>query len=186
MFTCLGCNVLFCAYSLYSTGLHTVHCRVEWFLKFRMDWALSMLRQIVLWPKFQNITLECCTFARYTAPKEIDFPRYSMKCSGENVILRGIFHVLSRFSLHFMLYRGNLDCFYNRVHGLRTFWTLLYCQPDFKHARCDVIAPFHLSHVLLYSKYSEYTVSKKLSCFFWKIYTVALCVNVHNNRKCSI
>ena len=91
MFTCLGCNVLFCAYSLYSTGLHTVHCRVEWFLKFKMDWALSMLRQIVLWPKFQNITLECCTFVRYTVPKEIDFPRYSMKCSGENVILAEYF-----------------------------------------------------------------------------------------------
>ena len=26
-------------------------------------------------------------------PKVIDFPRYNMKCSGENVILRGIFHV---------------------------------------------------------------------------------------------
>ena len=32
-----------------------------------------------------------------------------MKCSVENVILRGIFHVVSRFPLKFMLYRGNLD-----------------------------------------------------------------------------
>ena len=36
-----------------------------------------------------------------------------MKCSGENVILRGIFHVVSCFPLHLMLYRGNLDCFSN-------------------------------------------------------------------------
>ena len=32
-----------------------------------------------------------------------------MKCSGEDVILRGIFYVVFRFPLHFMLYRGNLD-----------------------------------------------------------------------------
>ena len=34
--------------------------------------------------------------ANYTVPKEIDFPRYNMKCSGENVVLHGIFHVISR------------------------------------------------------------------------------------------
>ena len=39
-----------------------------------------------------------------------------MKCSGENVILRGIVHAVSGFPLHFMLNRGNLDCFSNRVH----------------------------------------------------------------------
>ena len=38
-----------------------------------------------------------------------------MKCSGENVILRGIVHVVSGFPLHFKLYGGNLDCFSNRV-----------------------------------------------------------------------
>ena len=47
----------------------------------------------------------------YTVPKAIDFPRYNMKCRWENVILRGIFHVVSRFPLHFMLYRGTLDYF---------------------------------------------------------------------------
>ena len=52
---------------------------------------------------------------RYTVPKEIDFPRYNMKCSGENVLLRGIFPVLSRFPLHFLLYRGNLDYFSESV-----------------------------------------------------------------------
>ena len=55
----------------------------------------------------------------YTVPKEIDFPRYTMKCSGENVILRGIFHVVSCFPLHFMLYCGNLDCFSNRVSQIQ-------------------------------------------------------------------
>ena len=38
-----------------------------------------------------------------------------MKYSGGNVILRGIFHVVSGCPLHFMLYRGNLDCFSSRV-----------------------------------------------------------------------
>ena len=52
----------------------------------------------------------------YTVPKEINFPRYNMKCSGENIILRGIFHVVSCFPLHFMLYRGNLDCFSHSVY----------------------------------------------------------------------
>ena len=47
----------------------------------------------------------------YTVPKVIDFKRYNIKCSGENVILRGIFHVVSGFPLHFMLFRGNLDYF---------------------------------------------------------------------------
>ena len=32
------------------------------------------------------------TFFVYTVRKIIDFPRYNMKCSGENVILHGIFH----------------------------------------------------------------------------------------------
>ena len=50
-----------------------------------------------------------------TDPKEIDFPRFNMKCSGENVILRGIFQVVSGFPLHFMIYRENLDCFSNSV-----------------------------------------------------------------------
>ena len=55
------------------------------------------------------------TCLHFTVPKVIDFPRYDMKCSGENVILRGIFHLVSCFPLHFMLFRGNLDCFSNRV-----------------------------------------------------------------------
>ena len=51
----------------------------------------------------------------YTVPKEIDFPRYNIKCSGENVILRGIFHVVSCVPLHFMLYRENFVYFLDSV-----------------------------------------------------------------------
>ena len=53
-----------------------------------------------------------------------------MKCSGGNVILRGIVHAVSGFPLHFMLYRGNLDCFSNRVGASNNEWTLQqYVQP---------------------------------------------------------
>ena len=55
------------------------------------------------------------TFLTYTVTKVINFPRYNMKCCGENVILRGIVHAVSGFPLHFMLYRRNLDCFSNMV-----------------------------------------------------------------------
>ena len=51
----------------------------------------------------------------YAVPNVIGFPRYNMICSGENVILRGIFHIVTCFPLHFMLYRGNFDCFSNSV-----------------------------------------------------------------------
>ena len=62
----------------------------------------------------------------YTVPKVIDFQRYNMKCSGENVILRGIIQVVSGLSLHFMFYRWNLDCFSNRV------------LPSISMLQCDV------------------------------------------------
>ena len=56
----------------------------------------------------------------YTVPKVIDCPWYNMKCSGENEILRGIYHVhctvVSRFPLHFVLYRENLDYCFDIVH----------------------------------------------------------------------
>ena len=53
----------------------------------------------------------------YTVPEVIDFPRYTMKCSGANEILSGIFHVVSRFALDFMLYRVNLDYFLDSVYS---------------------------------------------------------------------
>ena len=58
-----------------------------------------------------------CRGPSYTVPKEIDFPRYNMKFSGGNVILPVIFHAVSCFPLHFMLYRGHFDCFSNRVRA---------------------------------------------------------------------
>ena len=64
----------------------------------------------------------------YTVPKVIDFPRYNMKCSGENVILRGIFHVVSCFPLHFMLYSGNLDYFSDSAPCCVTRSKKAFCQ----------------------------------------------------------
>ena len=52
---------------------------------------------------------QTCASQTYTVPKVIDFPRYNMKWMGGNEILRGIVHVVPRFPLHFMLYRGNFD-----------------------------------------------------------------------------
>ena len=42
------------------------------------------------------------------------FPRYNTKFSGDNEKLRGIFHVVSRYTLHFALYRVNLDSFWTQ------------------------------------------------------------------------
>ena len=52
-------------------------------------------------------------------------PRYNMKCSRENVILRGIFNVVSGFPLHFMLYRENLDCFSNSACEVTKYYQVL-------------------------------------------------------------
>ena len=56
------------------------------------------------------VFLTSCLYYTLTVPKEIDFPRYNMKCSR---ILLGKFHVVSGFPLHFMLYPGHLDRFFN-------------------------------------------------------------------------
>ena len=45
----------------------------------------------------------------------------NMKCSGENVIICGIFSVGSCFSQHFMLYRGNFDCLSNSDSSLYSY-----------------------------------------------------------------
>ena len=50
----------------------------------------------------------------YTVLKVIEFPRYNMKCSGENDILHGVFCVVSRF-----LY---ISC--NTTEILVTVWTV--------------------------------------------------------------
>ena len=41
-----------------------------------------------------------------------------MKYAGENAIVRGIFHVVSRYPKHFLLYRWNLDYFLESVELL--------------------------------------------------------------------
>ena len=103
----------------------------EWHLYFwtSLTWHFS-----VWFPHILFTGSYCCWLERrflkstrvYTVPKEIDFPRYNMKCSRENVILRGMLHVVSGFPLHFMLNRGNLDCFSNSVQKLTASSTLTH------------------------------------------------------------
>ena len=57
----------------------------------------------------------------YTVPKIINFPRYNMKCSGENVILLGIVYVVSRFPLHFMLYRAKFGVLFQQCRQRAIF-----------------------------------------------------------------
>ena len=47
-----------------------------------------------------------------------------MNCSGENEILRGIFRVVSRFPLHFVLYLGNFDFFLDSVGHEGLIWLI--------------------------------------------------------------
>ena len=54
----------------------------------------------------------------HTVPKEINFPRYNMKCGMKSEIQRRILCVISRFPLHFVLYFGNFDYFFYSVHAL--------------------------------------------------------------------
>ena len=78
---------------------------------------LSTKLSILLGKTLRPLLYSIYCIGAYTVPKEIYFPRYNMKCSGENLILRGKVHVISDFSLHvyFMLYRGNVDCFSNSL-----------------------------------------------------------------------
>ena len=46
-----------------------------------------------------------------------------MKCSGENVVIRGIVREVSCFPLHFMLYRVNLDYFSDSVFHVILFFS---------------------------------------------------------------
>ena len=64
----------------------------------------------------------------HTVLKVIDFPRYNMKFSGENVILRGIVYVVSRFPLHFMFYRRNLDHFSKSAYCECNFFCLKWLE----------------------------------------------------------
>ena len=75
----------------------------------KLSSRISFTRQQLIVSLFCDFGL--VFYPSHTVPKVIDFPRYNMKCSGENVILHGIFHVVSCFPLNFMLNRGNLDYF---------------------------------------------------------------------------
>ena len=57
--------------------------------------------------------------------------RYNMKCSGENEILREILHVVSRFPLHFMLFRGNFDSFSNSEQQCSQNDIDIHCKKSF-------------------------------------------------------
>ena len=89
--------------------------------------------------QYSNDTLKC----QYNVPKEIDFPRYNMKCSWENVILRGIFHVVSSFPLHFILYRGNFDSLLDSVPHMQT----INLRPE--HCVVHALLKISKSHILL-------------------------------------
>ena len=57
----------------------------------------------------------CIVYSRlYNVQKEIYFPRYNMKCSGENEILQGIFCVVSPFPQY-------ISCYISEIWI--TFWT---------------------------------------------------------------
>ena len=92
---------------------YKIHCP-KIYVGDRRDTRYSVPKYMWVTDEIQD-TLSQYRCRLHTIPKVIDFPRYYMKCSGENVILRGIVHVVSGFPLHFTLYRGNLDCFFNNV-----------------------------------------------------------------------
>ena len=68
-----------------------------------------------LWYMYIGCPYWCVSLCMCTVKTIIDFPRYNRKYWGENVILRGIFHVVSHFPLYFTLYRGNFDYLSNSV-----------------------------------------------------------------------
>ena len=74
------------------------------------------------WRHIGMLTKPQDTAVLYTVPKEINFSRYDMKCSGESVILRGIFLVVSCSPLHFMLSRNHYHYHY-RVQVMSTVCT---------------------------------------------------------------
>ena len=80
---------------------------------------------------------------------------------------RGIFHVVSGFPLHFMLYCGHLDCFSNSVFrpkrssrkNPRTvwhFWFLFSLVQSMK---------FFLKYSKWHGKFATKTVPKKFPCY---------------------
>ena len=123
--------------SLEDKGLHMSICNVGILLEQKVEClAVCMLLQDIR--RMETFQKECdllsipsdqaISIKVYSVPKEIDFLRSNMKCSGENVILRGIFHVVSCFPLHFMLYPGNLHYFSISVYY--SVWRILLYVTD--------------------------------------------------------
>ena len=81
------CCVMHCNKFSYSEN------KVSIFMNFKMfsSWILKSQQ----YSYCTQYTVHCTV--QYTVPKVIDFTRYNKKCSGGNVILHGIFHVVSRF-----------------------------------------------------------------------------------------
>ena len=118
----LYCKILYTGPAEATLIQYTVVLHVYYIYKTRLWWHCSHktneqtqftgVTQFGIWKHcIQTGTIvTICTLS-----KAIDFPRYNMKCSGENEIPRRIFQAVSRFPLHFMLYRGNLDYFVDSV-----------------------------------------------------------------------
>ena len=84
-------------------------------------------------PVESTLTRSWLSTSNCTVPKVIDFPIYKTKSSGENEILCGILRVVSRFSLHFVLYLGNLSYFSDSVIPHPNFtWSGCRCDPSLR------------------------------------------------------
>ena len=65
----------------------------------------------------------------YTVPKEINFPRYKMKCSGENELLCGILHVQYwsiSFSSTFHVISRKFGLLFGQCRISIKFWIVWY------------------------------------------------------------
>ena len=113
-------------------------------------------------------------------PKEIYFQRNNMKCSGENVLLRGIFHVVSCFPLHFMLYRGNLDCFSNSVQSLCVFYQYTFINKFGLLLLYIFCAPFYVYQYTFVHGFVSIITSFVHRLFPLSTpFCIALCISVH-------
>ena len=74
----------------------------------------------------------------YTVPKEIDFPRYSTKCSGENEILRGIFRVAPRF-LYISCYISEIWITFCTVYSRDGEKVIQLCSPQYIYLYYTVV-----------------------------------------------
>ena len=117
-----------------------------------------------------------CTRTR-TVPKKKDFSRYNMKCSEESEIQRGIFHVVSRFLLHFMLYHGNLD----NISNSAWHWRRLFVSPK------TIFVETYSTHICMIVSLPDWVFiypTKNSSISFLLIYTVLYIIIYLKNMLC--